>query len=157
MRRELCQLSAARGPVPQLAHHCSTVPLFPLPITAHPHLGTHRVSTNHCSIKQPSSSSFSSYVVPIYTCNQKQSNPSLVSNGRCPTFIILSADIPFSQISFHPQDSSINQSCYSLPLPPPSLHSICILKPRIHDSYSGSPQLKNTSSTRCFQGTKDHV
>ena len=87
-----------------------TAPLFPLPITAHPHLGTHRVSTNHCSIKQPSSSSFSSYVVPIYTCNQKQSNPSLFLNSRCPTFIILSADIPFS-LDFLPPalDSSINQ------------------------------------------------
>ena len=39
----------------------------------------------------------------------KNNQTCLWSNGRCPTFIILSADIPFSQVSFHPLDSLINQ------------------------------------------------
>ena len=45
-----------------------------------------------------------------------------------------------ARISFHRLSILLSiKNCYSLPLPPPSLHSICILKPRIHDSYSGSP------------------
>ena len=109
--------------------------LFPLPITAHPHLGTHRVSTNHCSIKQPSSSSFSSYVVPIFTHVTKNNQTRLWSQTAAAPHSLSYRPIFLPPSGFFDQ----SKTAILLPPPPPSLHSICLLKPRIHDYYSGSP------------------